>query len=78
MGGINEYLVPAGYVHKATSHSFNEAESVVVYYSSLDGRYLIVFHSKLNERDTDGAHVFVNKTQLELIVNAANDVIDMR
>ena len=77
MGDINKYPVPIGYVHKATSHSFNEAENVVVYYSSLDDRYLIVLHSKLNE-DVDELGIFVNKTHLELIVNAASDVIDMR
>lgn len=74
MGDINRYEVPLGYNHKATSENFNGAEKVVVYHSSKEDRYLVVFHSKLNE-DVEEAGVFLNETQLELVVHAGTDVL---
>ncbi|KKK56421.1 hypothetical protein LCGC14_3064680 [marine sediment metagenome] len=76
MEEINMYPIPDGYNHKATSESFSGTEKVVIYHSSTEDRYLIVSCSKLNEGvNEDG--VFINKTQLELIVHAGTDVLDM-
>ena len=62
--------VPEGYDHKATSDSFNGAERVVIYYSKVEDNYLIVY----NEME----HRFiVTKAQLELIIHAGTDVIEM-
>lgn len=59
--------IPEGYVHKATSESFNGSEKISILYHVVDDDYLIM----INE---DGWAV--SKTQLELIVHAGNDVLD--
>jgi hypothetical protein len=66
--------IPEGYNHKATSEGFTGANKVVVYYSGVVDRYLVVFESTVDE-DADDAHVFVNATQLELFVHAGGDVL---
>ncbi len=66
--------IPEGYNHKATSESFTGAEKVVIYHSSMVDRYLVVFESNVDE-DTDDAHVYINATQLELLINAGGDVL---
>ena len=75
MGDINRFPVPDGYNHKATSESFSRTEKVIIYHSNSVDRYLLVFESQLNE-DTDEAGVFINKTQLQLLVHAGTDVLD--
>lgn len=67
--------IPEGYDHKATSDSFSKAERVVIYYSKVEDNYLLRignpdYEYLLNE-------VFVTKAQLELIVHAGTDVIEM-
>jgi hypothetical protein len=74
MGDTNEYEVPPGYNHKATSENFGGAEKAVIYYSSKEDNYLVVLHSKLNE-DIDETGVFLNATQLELVIHAGTDVL---
>ena len=76
MGDVNRRPIPAGYNHKATSESFNGTEKVIIYHSSEANDYLVVFESQLNE-DIDEEAAFINKTQLELIVHAGTDVLDM-
>ena len=76
MGDINRYPVPAGYNHKATSESFSGVTKVIIYYSGYESNYLVVFENHLNE-DIEEKGVFVNKTQLELLVHAGTDVLDM-
>ena len=70
--------IPEGYNHKATSDSFNGAESVVIYYSKVEDDYLIVLSDPHHECDACGGElVYVTKAQLELIVHAGSDVIEM-
>lgn len=76
MGDINRYPIPSGYNHKATSESFSGTEKVVVYYSSEDAGYLVVCSSKLNE-DVEEFATYLNKAQLQLLVHAGTDVLDM-
>jgi hypothetical protein len=61
--------IPEGYFHKATSDSFNGAERVVIYYSKTEGDYILV----INE-DTI---LTITKAQLELVVHAGTDVLEM-
>lgn len=61
--------VPEGYNHKATSDSFNGAERVVIYYSKVEDDYLLHI--------TGEVFVNVTKGQLELIVHAGGDVLEM-
>ena len=68
--------IPEGYNHKATSESFSGTEKVVIYHSNEENDYLVVFESQLN-KDIYVDGVFINKTQLELIVHAGTDVLDM-
>ena len=67
--------IPEGYNHKATSDSFSGAERVVIYYSKVEDNYLVVvgnpdYESLLRE-------VYVTKGQLELLIHAGTDVIEM-
>ena len=62
--------IPEGYNHKATSDSFNGAERVVIYYSKVEDNYLIVYNG------VDQGFI-VTKAQLELLVHAGTDVIEM-
>jgi len=61
--------IPEGYAHKATSESFNQAHKVVVYYNKVEDLYLL----QVNEN----AGFFVTKTELELVVHAGTDVLEM-
>lgn len=66
--------IPEGYVHKATSDSFNGAQTVVIYYSKVEDDYIIhVEKEDFEEID----RLYVTKSQLELIVHAGTDVIEM-
>ena len=60
--------VPEGYYHKATSESYNSAEKVEVYRNDLWDDYLVV----INDAEP-GLHC--TKTQLELLILAASDVL---
>lgn len=62
-------VIPEGYFHKATSDSFNGAERVVIYYSKVEGDYLLVVNDEQGWNFT--------KAQLALIVHAATDVLEM-
>lgn len=66
--------IPETYNHKATSESFNGEEKVVIYYSDTEGDYLLVLGNPEYESLLD--LVYLNKTQLELIVHAGTDVLD--
>lgn len=77
MGDHQTYSVPGGYGHKATSDSFNGTESVVVYHNPFEDKYLIILHTNRNE-DSEEVGVYVNKAQLELLVQSINDVLEMR
>ena len=66
--------VPESYHHKATSESFNGAEKISVYFSSTFNDYLVYIYATPEE---DGKTLYLNKTQLELIVHAGTDVMDM-
>ena len=66
--------VPESYNHKATSESFNGADKISIYHSSTFNDYLVYIYA--NQED-DGKTVYVTKTQLELIVHAGTDVLDM-
>lgn len=61
--------IPEGYDHKATSDSFNGAERVVIYYSKREDDYLLVINGDW--------HDTITKSQLELIIHAGTDVIEM-
>ena len=61
--------IPEGYNHKATSDSFNGAERVVIYYSKVEDNYLLHIEGEV--------YLTVTKGQLELIVHAGTDVIEM-
>ncbi len=76
MGDVFRYPIPAGYNHKATSESFSGTEKVIIYYSGEEAEYLVVFESHLNE-DVEESGTFINKTQLQLLVHAGADVLDM-
>lgn len=70
--------IPETYNHKATSESFNGTEKAVIYYSNEANDYLVIFESQLNEDLIDrSCRVFLNKTQLELLIHAGTDVLDM-
>ena len=66
--------VPESYNHKATSESFNGADKVSIYYSSTFGDYLVYIYA--NQED-EGKTVYVSKPQLDLLVHAGTDVLDM-
>ena len=65
--------VPEGYNHKATSHSFNETESVVIYYSKVEDNYLV----QLETPGVIKSLGTMRKAQLELVVHAGSDVLEM-
>lgn len=65
----NTMEIPEGYNHKATSDSFNGAERVVIYYSKVEDDYLLVINDEQGWTFT--------KAQLELIVHAGGDVLEM-
>lgn len=64
-------IAPEGYDHKATSESFNQGQSVEIYYSRMADEYLVV----VIDEDGDEKPYYFNKTQLELLVHAASDVL---
>ena len=66
--------IPEGYAHKATSDSFNGTESVVIYHNNASDTYLV----SVVQMDNEPKEMYVTKTQLELIVQSANDALDMR
>jgi len=61
--------IPEGYYHKATNESFNGGYRVEIYYSTLADDYLVVL-----DEDTDTG-IYFDKTQLELLILAASDVL---
>ena len=63
-------MVPETYNHKATSESFNGAETVAIYYSKVEDNYILC----INNFDT---LLTVTKAQLELVVHAGTDVLEM-
>ena len=68
---------PEGYNHKATSESFNGAEKVSIHRSSISNpynEYAVYVHENPEEA---GKIIYLSKTQLELIVHAGTDVLDM-
>ena len=67
--------IPEGYDHKATSDSFNGAERVVIYYSKVEDNYLVVIGNPDHESLLH--EVYVTKAQLELLIHAGTDVIEM-
>ena len=65
--------VPEGYFHKATSQSFSGAETVVIYYSKVEDNYIV-------QVETPGVLKslgVLTKAQLELVVHAGTDVLEM-
>jgi hypothetical protein len=66
--------VPEGYAHKATSDGFNGSNSVSIYYNAMFNDYLVYIHAN---QECDGKTVYVSKAQLELLVQSANDVLEM-
>ena len=66
--------IPEGYNHKATSDSFTGADRVVVYYSNVEQNYLVVLIAPPNEDDD---YIYMTKSQLELIVHAGGDAIEI-
>jgi hypothetical protein len=66
--------IPEGYAHKATSDSFLGTESVVIYHNSTEDRYFISVQPHADEFE----EMYVTEQQLELLVQSANDVLDMR
>jgi spermidine/putrescine-binding protein len=67
-------LLPEGYHHKATSESFNGADKVSIHHSSVTNQYSIYVHANQEE---EYKVINVSKAQLELIVHAGTDVLDM-
>ena len=76
MGDINRFPVPGSYNHKATSESFNGMEKVIIYYSGEEVQYLVVWESREYDNIYETGR-FITKTQLELVVHAGTDVLDM-
>jgi hypothetical protein len=74
MGERQQYNIPPGYNHKATSESFTGTDKVSVYYSGVDELYLVVAETQLNEDTLERGWLFT-KTQLELIIHAGSDVL---
>lgn len=66
--------VPESYNHKATSEGFNGGEKVSIYYSSTNNDYLVYVYAN---QEAFGKKIYVSKAQLELIIHAGTDVIDM-
>ncbi len=66
-------LVPEGYDHKATSDSFNGADTVSVYFNKMTNDFAVYVHGNQEE---DGKILFVSKIQLETLLNAGKDVLD--
>jgi hypothetical protein len=62
-------MIPKGYNHKATSEGFNGNGKAVIYYSNENDKYFIMMD--------DQPMAFLTKSQLELLIHAATDVIDM-
>ena len=67
--------IPEGYNHKATSDSFTGADRVVVYYSKVEQRYLVVLTSTQDE--DNNAYMYMTKGQLELTVHAGGDALEI-
>lgn len=65
--------IPEGYAIKASSDSFTPGTTVSIYYNGVDGDYLLIIKTPHEEQGW-----FLNKTTLELIVQSANDVLEMR
>ena len=65
--------VPGGYTHKATSDSLLGTESVMIYHSINEDNYLIVVAPYSDEY----GEMYVTKAQLTLLVQSANDVLEM-
>lgn len=70
--------VPEGYVHKATTHNFNQTAQAVIYYSSQDNLYLIQL--EVESHPVQGGRVVrslgtLTAQQLQLVVDAAGDVL---
>lgn len=68
-------LVPEGYDHKATSHSFNGAEKASVYFSKVDNQFAVYIHENHGTGE-EGKVLFVSKVQLEILISAGKDVLD--
>ena len=66
--------LPEGYNHKATSEGFNGAEKVSIHYNGVVREYIIYVHANQEEGSKD---IHVSKSQLELIVHAGTDVLDI-
>ena len=66
--------VPKGYNHKATSEGFNGSEKVSIHYHGASSEYIIYVHANQEEGSKD---IHVSKSQLELIVHAGTDVLDI-
>ncbi len=62
--------IPKGYVHKATSESRNSAEKVVIYYNTTWDDYLVVINDAV-------PRIYVTKSQLQLLLQSATDVLEM-
>ena len=69
-------VIPEGYSHKDTSEGFNGSNSVSIYHSSVVDRYIVVFRSGVDE-DADDEYARINKAQLELFIQSANDTVEM-
>ena len=72
MGDINEYNIPEGYAHKATSENFTRTEKVVIYYSRMEDLYLVQVKQEGRIIKSLGT---LTKAQLELVIHAASDVL---
>ena len=66
--------LPEGYNHKATSESFNGSEKVSIHYNGESRLYIVYVHANQEEGSKE---IHVSKAQLELIVHAGTDVLDM-
>ncbi len=66
--------IPAGYDHKATSDSFNEADTVSIYFSAMFNDYMVYVHE--NE-EYKGKTIYLSKEQLELAIHAGTDALEI-
>ena len=72
MSMSKKYPVPADYALKASSESFSRYDTATVYYNGED--YIVVMQQKSTYGVEERGFNFT-KTQLELLIHAAGDVL---
>ncbi len=65
---------PKGYNHKATNESINATDKVSIYHSDDFGDYMVYVYANQEE---DGKTLYLSKAQLELLLQAATDTLEM-